>query len=408
MPCCNCLVTVPQDRWYAVETFGAYSNTLGPGLACTGVDIGGLCITLRSISTRVEQLDIRVTTKTSDNVFVTAVVAVQQQVAPDRVCDALYKLADIQSQVDAYVSDVVRSAIPLMTLDEAFEKKDALSLQVQQSLSQSMLNYGFLIHKALITELQVNSEVMTSMNEINKQRRLRDAAVMQAEADKVRVVKAAEADADAACLAGEGIARQRAAILDGLRHSITAASQEELPKDELSSLLLITQYFDTLKQIGNGPNCKAYLLPDMDPNDPEAMTRYGMLQADAALETIGKNLGVGGGGGGSKRGSPRTSPRPGLLGHSSPAPAPPQQSMSRPAPYRAPTLSEITQQPPPRAPSPPPRAAPAYAAPTRMQIQVPMNAGPGSVLQVQAPDGRTVQVQVPPGVAGGSVLTIQV
>merc|ERR1711976_473031 len=49
--------------------------------------------------------------------------------------------------------------------------------------------YGFEIHKALVTELQPDREVAASMNEINKQKRLRDAALMAAEAEKIKVVR---------------------------------------------------------------------------------------------------------------------------------------------------------------------------------------------------------------------------
>merc|ERR1719327_1222458 len=87
------------------------------------------------------------------------------------------------------------------------------------------------------------------MNEINKQKRLRDAAVMASEADKVRVVKKAEADCEAARLQGEGIAKQREAIVDGLKRSV-AAPGEALSSEKVSELLLITQYFETLKEIG--------------------------------------------------------------------------------------------------------------------------------------------------------------
>merc|ERR1711953_1247095 len=86
-------------------------------------------------------------------------------------------------------------------------------------------------------------------NEINKQKRLRDAAIMAAEGEKVKVVKAAEAQADAAQLQGEGIARQRRAIIDGLRDSITHGTNEQLSTDKVSELLLVTQYFETLRDI---------------------------------------------------------------------------------------------------------------------------------------------------------------
>merc|ERR1719479_517832 len=129
----------------------------------------------------------------------------------DSVQDAMYKLTNVHVQIDAYCSDVIRSQVPLMLLDEAFEKKDDISNAIQK--------------------------------------RLRDASVMAAEAEKIKVVKAAEAAADAAQLQGEGIARQRRAIVEGLRDSITHGTQETLSTEKVSELLLVTQYFETLRDI---------------------------------------------------------------------------------------------------------------------------------------------------------------
>jgi len=283
LPCTNCCVTVPQDKYFAVEQFGKFSHMLPPGLAFAGLDCCSCCITFRSITSRVDQLMVRVNTKTKDNVFVTAQVAVQQSVKPDNVVDAMYKLSDVHAQIDSYVSDVVRSSVPLMTLDDAFERKDEISDAVQQKLMVEMAHYGFQIHRALVTELVPNNEVVQSMNEINKQKRLRDAAIMAAEAEKVKVVKAAEASADAAQLQGEGIARQRRAIIDGLRDSITHGTQENLSTEKISELLLITQYFETLRDIAAQSKAQTVFLPHSASavSDVASQIRNGVMQAGA-------------------------------------------------------------------------------------------------------------------------------
>merc|ERR1712151_797496 len=198
IPCFNCCVTVPQDKIYAVELFGSFTKVIGSGLNVVGCDVGGCCISFRSITKRVEQNDVFVETKTKDNVFVLVKVSVQQQVIPEQAESAIYKLANVGAQIDSYVSDVVRSFVPKMTLDEAFEEKDKISSAVNDALTKSMHEYGFQIIKALVTELKPSQDVMNSMNEINKQKRLRDAAMMASEADKIRVVKKAEADCEAA------------------------------------------------------------------------------------------------------------------------------------------------------------------------------------------------------------------
>merc|ERR1719190_20598 len=124
-----------------------------------------------------------------------------------------------------------------------------------------MSNYGFQIHKALVTELTPDASVQQSMNEINKQKRLRDASIMAAKAEKIKVVKAAEAAADAAQLQGEGIARQRRAIIEGLRDSIQHGTNEQLSTEKVSELLLITQYFETLRDIAATSKAQTVFLP---------------------------------------------------------------------------------------------------------------------------------------------------
>merc|ERR1712176_1695561 len=210
---------------------------------------------------RVEQNDVFVETKTKDNVFVLVKVSVQQQVIPEQAESAIYKLANVSAQIDSYVSDVIRSSVPKMNLDEAFEEKDKISSAVNDALTKSMHEYGFQIIKALVTELKPSQDVMNSMNEINKQKRLRDAAMMASEAEKIRVVKKAEADCEAARLQGEGIAKQREAIVDGLKRSVTSGTSEQLSTDKVAELLLITQYFETLKEIGANSKASSVFIP---------------------------------------------------------------------------------------------------------------------------------------------------
>jgi len=284
--CTNCFVTVPQDKYYAVEKFGKFSHMLEPGLAVAGFDCCGCCVTFRSVSSRVEQIPVTVTTKTKDNVFVSIMVAVQLSVMKEHAQDAMYKLGDVRAQVDSYVSDVVRSSMPHMLLDEAFERKDDVSNAVQDKLKIEMAAYGFFINKALVTDLVPDAQVVQSMNEINRQKRLRDAAFMEAEGDKVRVVKAAEAAADASQLAGEGIARQRRAIIDGLRDSITQGTNEQLTTEKISELLLITQYFETLRDIAASSKASTVFLPHSAGavSDVASQIRNGIMQGSVPFQ----------------------------------------------------------------------------------------------------------------------------
>merc|ERR1712194_380941 len=204
------------------------------------------------LSLRVQQLDVLCETKTKDNVFVQVGVAVQYQVVTESAYDAWYRLTSPTSQIEAYVYDVIRSTVPRLEIDEAFESKDDIAKAVFDQLQSVMKDYGYCIVNTLVTDLTPDARVKVSMNEINAAKRLKEAASHQAEADKVRLVKNAEAEAESRYLSGLGVARQRKAIVQGLQASVSEFSEEvggATPKDVMD-ILLLSQYFDTLSTVG--------------------------------------------------------------------------------------------------------------------------------------------------------------
>ena len=204
------------------------------------------------MSLRIQQLDVVCETKTRDNVFVQVGVAVQYRVLLESAYDAYYRLTDPRNQIQSYVFDVVRSTVPKMELDESFTSKDDIAAAVLQQLRDVMRNYGYEIKNTLVTDLSPDSRVKASMNEINASKRLKEAASHKAEAEKVKQVKAAEAEAEARYLSGLGVARQRKAIVHGLQESVGAFANEvegARPKDVMD-ILLLSQYFDTLSSVG--------------------------------------------------------------------------------------------------------------------------------------------------------------
>ena len=91
------------------------------------------------------------------------------------------------------------------------------------------------------------------MNDINAAQREQVAANARGEAEKILVVKKAEAESESKALQGQGIANQRKAIIEGLRGSIESLQKSvgDVSTTEVMQLVLITQYFDTLKSIGD-------------------------------------------------------------------------------------------------------------------------------------------------------------
>ncbi len=252
--------TVKQQTAAIVERFGKYIYTARPGL---NVKVPVIDNVVWRISLRVQQLLVEVETKTLDNVFVRLAVAVQYRVAMGSEADAYYKLQDHAEQIKSYVLDVVRAKVPKMNLDEVFEKKDDIGTAVKSELDVSMKVYGFEIPNALVTDVNPADNVKAAMNEIQTQQRLQVAANAKGEASKILVVKNAEAEAESMRLNGEGIAKQRRAIVDGLRESIAAFTNQigGVNEHEVLNLVLLTQYFDMLKEVGVSAGSKVILTP---------------------------------------------------------------------------------------------------------------------------------------------------
>jgi regulator of protease activity HflC (stomatin/prohibitin superfamily) len=201
---------------------------------------------------RVQQLALDVETKTKDNVFVKIPVSVQYHVIPDKVYEAFYKLANPKQQISSYVFNVILGHVPKMILDDAFLQQSDIAVAIKEGLDDVMKTYGYAIDQALVTDIEPDEKVKSAMNEINSAQREQVAASARGEAEKILKVKQAEAEAESKALQGQGIANQRKAIIEGLKLSVEsfAAAVEGTTAKDVMMLVLVTQYLDTLKEIG--------------------------------------------------------------------------------------------------------------------------------------------------------------
>ncbi|HES6613755.1 TPA: SPFH domain-containing protein [Streptococcus pyogenes] len=273
------LYVVRQQSVAIVERFGRYQKTATSGIHVRlpfGIDKIAARVQLRLL-----QSEIIVETKTKDNAFVTLNVATQYRVNEQNVTDAYYKLMKPESQIKSYIEDALRSSVPKLTLDELFEKKDEIALEVQHQVAEEMSTYGYIIVKTLITKVEPDAEVKQSMNEINAAQRKRVAAQELANADKIKIVTAAEAEAEKDRLHGVGIAQQRKAIVDGLAESIQELKEANisLNEEQIMSILLTNQYLDTLNTFAAKGNQTLFL-----PNTPSGVEDI-RTQVLSALKT---------------------------------------------------------------------------------------------------------------------------
>eukprot|EP00607_Mallomonas_marina_P010301 CAMPEP_0182418006 /NCGR_PEP_ID=MMETSP1167-20130531/2455_1 /TAXON_ID=2988 /ORGANISM="Mallomonas Sp, Strain CCMP3275" /LENGTH=284 /DNA_ID=CAMNT_0024591945 /DNA_START=89 /DNA_END=943 /DNA_ORIENTATION=+ len=277
MICC-CFTIVNTSEVAIIERLGKFSRAEEAGckfLLCPLEYVDG------KTSLRVQQLNVECETKTKDNVFVQTKVSVQFQPIKEKIYQSYYLLANPEAQMRSYVFDVIRSALPQLTLDQAFESKDDISRSLKSHLEVVFSGYGFTILQALVTEMNPNARVRDSMNEINASKRLKEAAYQRAEGEKIVVVKNAEAQAESMYLSGVGVARQRKAIMDGFRENLSEFTGQlgNSSKKEVLDLLVLNQYFDTLQEVAGSPTTKVVFLSSE--SDQSGM-RNSILQANAA------------------------------------------------------------------------------------------------------------------------------
>ena len=124
---------VREQTAAVIESFGRFNRIANPGLhfKAPWEKVSG------RLSLRIQELQVNVETKTKDDVFVRLLIAVQYYVVPDRVKEAIYRLSNPVMQIESYVFDEVRSAVPSMNLDDVFLNKDFIASAVKEGLEET-------------------------------------------------------------------------------------------------------------------------------------------------------------------------------------------------------------------------------------------------------------------------------
>lgn len=289
-------VTVKSGQTAIVERFGKFHSVKEPGFHWLNPFTQKVATKL---DMRLQQLGVVCESKTADNVFVKITVSIHYRIVKDRVDRAYYEMSNPVDQIRAYVFDVVRAEVPKKTLDEVFVVKEELAGAIKVALQRTMTEYGFEIIATPVTDIDPDHTVKVALNERTRQLNLKLAMQEKAEADKmVAILKAeglaettriqASADADAKHAAGQGLSRQRQAIIDGLANSVRDFQEgvSDVSSKDVMDLIMITQYFDMMHNIGCAPNKGTNTI--FIPHSPGAVTeiagqiRQGFLEGKAA------------------------------------------------------------------------------------------------------------------------------
>ena len=234
----SALFIVPQQQAYIIERFGKFNKVQFAGIHIRIPFVDRIAM---KTNMRVNQLNVQLETKTLDNVFVTVVASTQFRVDPSNVATAYYELRDPAGQLRSYMEDALRSAIPALSLDDAFSRKDDVAFDVQKTVGNEMSRFGFTVVKTLITAIDPSPQVKNAMDSINAAQR-----------EKAR-------------LQGEGQANYRREIANGIVDQIKSLQAVGMNVNDVNNVVLFNQYLDTMRNLASSQNAKTVVLPASTP-----------------------------------------------------------------------------------------------------------------------------------------------
>ena len=262
----NLFYVVKQQHAVIIERLGKFHRIVGAGFHAKipFVDRKAATVSLRTMKN-----GFNIDVKTQDNVTIGLEVSAQYHVSYETgsmpqqsgVYKSYYMLQQPVAQMRDFITDALRSSIPVYTLDEVFAKKDDIARDVNDTVSEQMTAYGFTLVSTLITKIALPAEVEDSMNQINAAQRTKAAAQDLAEADRIRRVTEAVAEAEAMEKAGEGIANQRKAIAAGISESLATIQETGVTAAEANQLFMFTQWTEMMSEFAKSGKSSTVVLP---------------------------------------------------------------------------------------------------------------------------------------------------
>ena len=256
------IFVVPQQQAFIIERFGKFHMVQFAGIHARIPIVDRIAM---KTNMRVNQLNVQLETKTLDNVFVTVVASAQFRVDPQNVATAYYELRDPAGQLRSYMEDALRSAIPALSLDDAFARKDDVAFDVQKTVGNEMSRFGFTVVKTLITAIDPSPQVKNAMDSINAAQREKEATRQRAEAQRIQIETQAAAEAEKTRLQGEGQANYRREIANGIVDQIKSLQAVGMDINDVNNVVLFNQYLDVMRSLSDSANAKTVVLPASTP-----------------------------------------------------------------------------------------------------------------------------------------------
>jgi regulator of protease activity HflC (stomatin/prohibitin superfamily) len=256
---------VPQGYNYTVETFGAYTRTLTPGLKILVpvMERVGAKMNMKEQVIDIPSQDII----TRDNAMVTVDGVNFYQVL--NAAKAAYEVDKLESSIINLTMTNIRTVMGSMDLDELLANRDQINARLLQVVDAATEPWGVKVTRIEIKDIAPPRDLVDSMARQMKAERdkraqilesegLRQAAILKAEGEKQAVMLAAEARKEAAFRDAE--ARERSAQAEA---KATEMVSDAIGKGSVQAInyFIANNYVKALESLAKSPNQKILMLP---------------------------------------------------------------------------------------------------------------------------------------------------
>jgi len=246
--CCG-YACVTQSNVGIVERFGEFSDVLPPGCTFIGCfhDLKG------EVSLRERIMHATTESATEDRVILTIKSTIMFHVIPSECHTAFYSLSSL-SQIRSYIESAMRSEMARVKYENIFVARQQIAQEVRNLVTPELSQRGFEVDEVLIREIIVPRDIRNASERQLEMRYIRQANRYKAEANKIEITTRAIAESEVKRLQGVGTANMQKGVAGGfgaLMENIEGGENAEVNESEMIAVILMQQYFDTLKKIGD-------------------------------------------------------------------------------------------------------------------------------------------------------------
>lgn len=273
---------IKQSTTGIKTTFGKFDKLCKPGLYFYIPFVQNIKI----VSNRISQSSFKFDTKTKNDVFARIGVTIEYVIKEEDSSKAFFSMNDPIAQISNNVENDLITSTSKMDLNTLFESRNELCTSVAKNL-KDMENKGYTIIKTLVTSIDVDKSVRDALNKVYESKKILEASENEADANKIKMVKAAEAEKESKILQGQGSAGQRNAILMGFSENVENFKEKfGIDSEKIFQFVLNVQHLDMLKEVGSNSNSNVIFLNHDTHNNDIIKGLYSTKTEDLPIKKI--------------------------------------------------------------------------------------------------------------------------